>query len=732
MGTACKKNINSSYEMGEAVNAAQQAKIAIEKKKKGEKPKKINEGSLHKWFKGSKSKDGKGGWVNVVTGGTCASDEPGEGTPKCVSSAKRASMSKKERLSAARRKKKADPNQQSKRGAAKPTYVATDKPKKKKMKEEFISLPLQLEVPQSDAEFRLGLMFRESLEQDRGMLFIFEDTDYHSFHMKNTFIPLDIAFINEEGRIESIKELSPHSVIPVYPDGKIRYAIEVNRGWFAENNVVVGDAILEEGCEQCGESCDDCECECHNTITEVKDRKGKGSGKKDACYHKVKSRYSVWPSAYASGALVKCRKVGAANWGNSRKEEVEYETKVYKTPHYRWRDALAEHHRKDEDGNTIPHEDDIKEGHYGSAVNKIPAELDKAVALHKSQAERLRAAGVGDDKNCGCGQTPCKTYGKKKKMKEEMSASDMMSGKGNLDNPQSPTIFRSGTSTNAKGEKIKFSTRTNKKTGKTTVTDKFGTRDLPKMRMLKNSREFSVWRQELDEKCWPGYEKKGMKTMFGKRYPNCVKKSKSKTRKEEIDYDGVIESAADVLLKTATGGDKKRKNDPNVTPSMLQRFYATSTGAGSIYEKKMTKKDIKKRDEIADSMPKKDFKDRYGDDAENVMYGAATNIVKKQKKKKKKKVLSASYNMDKGVTESDLIIQDWNVDDIKYTEIETVDVIKAKPLKESKAKLAIGTAKFTQKLFKTMGRAMKSGKRNPLTGNVFAKPGSVKFSRTFA
>ena len=93
------------------------------------------EGSLHKWFKGSKSKDGKGGWVNVVTGGTCASDEPGEGTPKCVSSSKRASMTKAERLSAARRKKKADPNQQSKSGAAKPTYVSTDKPKKKKVSE---------------------------------------------------------------------------------------------------------------------------------------------------------------------------------------------------------------------------------------------------------------------------------------------------------------------------------------------------------------------------------------------------------------------------------------------------------------------------------------------------------------------------------------------------------------------------------------------------------------------
>ena len=54
-----------------------------------------------------------------------------------------------------------------------------------------------------------------------------------------------------------------------------------------------------------------------------KKKKKKKSGKKDACYHKVKSRYKVWPSAYASGALVKCRKVGAKNWGNSAKESLE-------------------------------------------------------------------------------------------------------------------------------------------------------------------------------------------------------------------------------------------------------------------------------------------------------------------------------------------------------------------------------------------------------------------------
>ncbi len=64
-------------------------------------------------------------------------------------------------------------------------------------------------------------------------------------------------------------------------------------------------------------------------LQEVKDKPGKGSGKKDACYHKVKSRYDVWPSAYASGALVKCRKVGAANWGTKTEETNMHEEERY-------------------------------------------------------------------------------------------------------------------------------------------------------------------------------------------------------------------------------------------------------------------------------------------------------------------------------------------------------------------------------------------------------------------
>ena len=301
--------------------------------------KSIKEGSLHNWFKGSRSKGGKPGWVQVVSGKPCARQPGQKSTPKCVSSAKRASMTDAERKSAQRRKRAADPNQAEKTGAAKPTYVSTDKPKKKmseemkrdeygdpiggpkiskkQMKknlmknvpdeqhttttsESYIDLPLHVEIPKSDGDFKLGLMFRESLDIDKGMLFIFEEVGQHSFHMKNTRIPLDIAFVKEDGTIESIKELTPYSNLPVYSDGEVLFAIEANRGWFTENNVEVGDEIV---------------------LGEAKDKKGKGSGTKDACYHKVKSRYSVWPSAYASGALVKCRKVGAANWGNSTKKE---------------------------------------------------------------------------------------------------------------------------------------------------------------------------------------------------------------------------------------------------------------------------------------------------------------------------------------------------------------------------------------------------------------------------
>ena len=111
-------------------------------------------------------------------------------------------------------------------------------------KEGYLNLPLKLEIPVTPTEFKLGLMFRESLDEDCGMLFVFSESSEKSFHMNHTQIPLDIAFINASGIIESIKELKPLNPVPVYSDAEVLYALEVNRGWFTENNVNVGDQIL--------------------------------------------------------------------------------------------------------------------------------------------------------------------------------------------------------------------------------------------------------------------------------------------------------------------------------------------------------------------------------------------------------------------------------------------------------------------------------------------------------
>ena len=111
-------------------------------------------------------------------------------------------------------------------------------------KEGYLNIPLKLEIPVTLTEFKLGLMFRESLDEDCGMLFVFEESSEKSFHMNHTHIPLDIAFINASGIIESIKELQPLNPVPVYSNAEVLYALEVNRGWFTENNVNIGDQIL--------------------------------------------------------------------------------------------------------------------------------------------------------------------------------------------------------------------------------------------------------------------------------------------------------------------------------------------------------------------------------------------------------------------------------------------------------------------------------------------------------
>ena len=81
------------------------------------------------------------------------------------------------------------------------------------------------------------------LPEDQGMLFIYQREEMISFWMKNTTIPLSIAFIDKKGVIKQIKHMEPGSKASVRPDKPAQYALEVNRGWFSRNGIKVGTKI---------------------------------------------------------------------------------------------------------------------------------------------------------------------------------------------------------------------------------------------------------------------------------------------------------------------------------------------------------------------------------------------------------------------------------------------------------------------------------------------------------
>lgn len=86
-----------------------------------------------------------------------------------------------------------------------------------------------------------GLMFRRELPEGRGMLFVFEADQRLAFWMKNTTIPLSIAYLSSDGTIREVRELEPLSLAPVQAERSVRYALEAPRGWFERAGLEVGD-----------------------------------------------------------------------------------------------------------------------------------------------------------------------------------------------------------------------------------------------------------------------------------------------------------------------------------------------------------------------------------------------------------------------------------------------------------------------------------------------------------
>ena len=100
-----------------------------------------------------------------------------------------------------------------------------------------------IEVASNPNDRRKGLMFRKSLPEDHGMFFVWEYRKRQCMWMRNTYIPLNVAYIDTKGKILEIYEMLPLSEDSICSKKRVKYALEVNLDWFKRNNVKVGDQI---------------------------------------------------------------------------------------------------------------------------------------------------------------------------------------------------------------------------------------------------------------------------------------------------------------------------------------------------------------------------------------------------------------------------------------------------------------------------------------------------------
>jgi hypothetical protein len=257
--------------------------------------------NLRKWFKDKWVRFGPDGKIK----GDCAREKDSEGKPKCLPQSKAHSLGKKGRASAARRKRREDPNPERK-GAAK--NVAT---KKEGLNESFMQVSRINRVLKKHG-FEL---YNDNMQGDHDNSVIRAEWHHPSGRKISTFTPnvggglLGNTYpstyisvkLHGNGGMDEYKE-STAKFLPTSPRELNRYLSSNNSRKNEDTNIPFNV------CPSCGGDI------VHESQLQEK---------QDACYHKVKRRYKVWPSAYASGALVQCRKKGAKNWGNSKKEGVE-------------------------------------------------------------------------------------------------------------------------------------------------------------------------------------------------------------------------------------------------------------------------------------------------------------------------------------------------------------------------------------------------------------------------
>jgi uncharacterized protein len=99
---------------------------------------------------------------------------------------------------------------------------------------------VQMQVAVFPAEMEHGLMFREAMGEDEGMIFVYERPQLMSFWMRNTTLPLDIGYFDSSGELKEVYPMYPRDERPVASRGRMQYALEMNQGWFARSGVTTG------------------------------------------------------------------------------------------------------------------------------------------------------------------------------------------------------------------------------------------------------------------------------------------------------------------------------------------------------------------------------------------------------------------------------------------------------------------------------------------------------------
>ena len=332
-----KETADAAVESGISENDIKNfSKTIIEKSKSGD-------SSLRDWFGKSRSSDGKPGWVQLggkYSGKPCAK-QPGQTTkPKCGSSKMKRNLDSDEEQAAFRRKQKEDPNPNRKGKAInvkteetlhEGDYWNPDPEKDRKLggpganqraREDRASSSSSSAKKDDSKKLRPGESYMDYNKRQKG---------YTPPKKKKSLLG-KLGLRKEELEIDEGHK-NPESVKGIAKE--LDKAVEMHKSQAKRlRKSGVSEDYVDEACwdgyekkgmkTMFGKRYPNCVKKKAKKEEVELDTNTVNEGEKDACYHKVKSRYSVWPSAYASGALVKCRKKGAANWGNkTKKEEIE-------------------------------------------------------------------------------------------------------------------------------------------------------------------------------------------------------------------------------------------------------------------------------------------------------------------------------------------------------------------------------------------------------------------------